>query len=300
MIIIAGELRLDPDDRDAYLAGCAQVVKPARAAAGCLDYARYALAADLIEPGSTSTSAGRCQWCLVESDDESPRRRVRAAEERSLPMSTDHSALQALRDTPVEEVRRRAEIVDAVRRLEAGGTEDPHRVGPAVRSAWNDGGGQSTVWYWFPDGRALLAVFDHETDLNLYAEGDYALQLALYDGVPDELKSVVLNQPETYESLNLTDEATGNTVLYAGGVFWYDGSAWQIAEGLIRHVAQHLPDALDELSETGLDYCLATYLLGQDFTLEAWLTQRHGCAEDITQEEREQLAPVFAGQTGQS
>ncbi|MEW1700263.1 antibiotic biosynthesis monooxygenase family protein [Streptomyces sp. NPDC093249] len=47
MIIIAGELRVDPADRAAYLDGCAEVVRQARAAAGCLD---FALSADPVDP----------------------------------------------------------------------------------------------------------------------------------------------------------------------------------------------------------------------------------------------------------
>ncbi|NGN65208.1 antibiotic biosynthesis monooxygenase [Streptomyces sp. A7024] len=47
MIIIAGQLRVDAADRDAYLTGCAKVVEQARAAAGCLD---FALSADALEP----------------------------------------------------------------------------------------------------------------------------------------------------------------------------------------------------------------------------------------------------------
>ncbi|MGW0841480.1 putative quinol monooxygenase [Streptomyces sp. NPDC002787] len=47
MIIVAGKLYVDPDTRDAYLAGCAHVVEQARATAGCLD---FALTADPIEP----------------------------------------------------------------------------------------------------------------------------------------------------------------------------------------------------------------------------------------------------------
>ncbi|MFF8955596.1 putative quinol monooxygenase [Streptomyces sp. NPDC014894] len=47
MIIIAGKLYVDADVRDAYLAGCANVVEQARAAPGCLD---FTLSADPLEP----------------------------------------------------------------------------------------------------------------------------------------------------------------------------------------------------------------------------------------------------------
>ncbi|MFY1698387.1 MULTISPECIES: putative quinol monooxygenase [unclassified Solwaraspora] len=48
MIIIAGALHVDPADRDAYLAGCQEVIRAARSAPGCLD---FTLGADLVDPG---------------------------------------------------------------------------------------------------------------------------------------------------------------------------------------------------------------------------------------------------------
>ncbi|RBQ18587.1 antibiotic biosynthesis monooxygenase [Spongiactinospora rosea] len=48
MIIISGRLYVAADARDAYLAGCAEIVEQARAAPGCHD---FSLSADLVEPG---------------------------------------------------------------------------------------------------------------------------------------------------------------------------------------------------------------------------------------------------------
>ncbi|MER7459991.1 antibiotic biosynthesis monooxygenase family protein [Micromonospora sp. NPDC126480] len=48
MLIVAGTLHVDPEDREDYLAGSAGVVEAARAAPGCLD---FAISADLVEPG---------------------------------------------------------------------------------------------------------------------------------------------------------------------------------------------------------------------------------------------------------
>jgi quinol monooxygenase YgiN len=48
MVIVAGQLFVDPARRERYLAGCAEVVERARRAPGCLD---FAIAADLIDPG---------------------------------------------------------------------------------------------------------------------------------------------------------------------------------------------------------------------------------------------------------
>jgi quinol monooxygenase YgiN len=48
MVIVAGHVVVDPQQRDYYLSRCVEVVRQARRAAGCLD---FALSADLLEPG---------------------------------------------------------------------------------------------------------------------------------------------------------------------------------------------------------------------------------------------------------
>ena len=48
MVIVAGHVVVDPDQRDDYLTGCVEVVRQAREAPGCLD---FSLSADLLEPG---------------------------------------------------------------------------------------------------------------------------------------------------------------------------------------------------------------------------------------------------------
>jgi hypothetical protein len=56
MVIVAGHITVDPEQRESYLAGCRSVVEKARRADGCLD---FAITADLIDPAaSTSSSAG--------------------------------------------------------------------------------------------------------------------------------------------------------------------------------------------------------------------------------------------------
>ena len=47
MLIVAGWLRVEAEQRDSYVAGCAEVVRAARAAPGCLD---FAIAADVLDP----------------------------------------------------------------------------------------------------------------------------------------------------------------------------------------------------------------------------------------------------------
>ena len=48
MVIVAGHITVEPQQREAYLAGCVSVVEQARGTAGCLD---FAISADLIDPG---------------------------------------------------------------------------------------------------------------------------------------------------------------------------------------------------------------------------------------------------------
>jgi quinol monooxygenase YgiN len=48
MIIVAGHVTVDPQQRESYLAGCVSIVERARGTAGCLD---FAITADLIDPG---------------------------------------------------------------------------------------------------------------------------------------------------------------------------------------------------------------------------------------------------------
>jgi quinol monooxygenase YgiN len=45
-VIVAGHLVVAPDQRSAYLAGCAEVVRAARSTDGCLD---FAISADLLD-----------------------------------------------------------------------------------------------------------------------------------------------------------------------------------------------------------------------------------------------------------
>ena len=48
MVIVAGHVVVDPEDRDEYLSACIEVVRQARRAPGCLD---FVLSADLLEAG---------------------------------------------------------------------------------------------------------------------------------------------------------------------------------------------------------------------------------------------------------
>ena len=48
MVIVAGHIIVEPDQRESYLASCVTVVEQARRAAGCFD---FAITADLIDSG---------------------------------------------------------------------------------------------------------------------------------------------------------------------------------------------------------------------------------------------------------
>lgn len=167
--------------------------------------------------------------------------------------------------TPPAEVRRRAAIIGEIAEVV------PVVVDGAERFAWNDSGGQSAVWYFTPDGRAMLLTFDHESELNLYGRGGYPVQESIYRGVPDDLVGLVRNRPEYYESLNHVDEATGHTIHHAGGVFWFDGEQWREADGLLAYCEQK---GLDPLGESGFVYCTEAYLFGLEFTAESVVESR--------------------------
>jgi quinol monooxygenase YgiN len=48
MVIVAGHIIVDPQQREAYLADCVTVVEQARRAPGCLD---FSITADLVDTG---------------------------------------------------------------------------------------------------------------------------------------------------------------------------------------------------------------------------------------------------------
>lgn len=48
MVIVAGHLLVDPEQRASYLAGCVQVVEQALGTEGCLE---FSITPDLVDPG---------------------------------------------------------------------------------------------------------------------------------------------------------------------------------------------------------------------------------------------------------
>ncbi len=51
MVIVAGHITVDPEQRESYLAGSMSVVQKARRADGCLD---FAITADLLDPSGVN------------------------------------------------------------------------------------------------------------------------------------------------------------------------------------------------------------------------------------------------------
>lgn len=202
------------------------------------------------------------------------------------------STWEALQRTPIAEVRRRATIVDRWNDIEQ------VDVPGGVRFAWNDGGGQAAGWFFADDGRALLLTYEHESALNFYE--DYTEQAALFGGVPPELVALVANRPESYEFLN-TDDGTGRTLPHASGVFWFDGAAWHVAQGLVDYCEKNaitLFTATGFSHDVGFEYTLSDYLFGREFTPETLIEEQaaNGWYEDDDEREQalERLRAVFA------
>ena len=64
MVIVAGHITVDPEQRESYLAGCMSVVEQARRADGCLD---FAITADLLDPGRVNLFERRETQAAVET-----------------------------------------------------------------------------------------------------------------------------------------------------------------------------------------------------------------------------------------
>lgn len=191
---------------------------------------------------------------------------------------------EALQATASAEVLRRTTIIGQSIGI------PPFPLGNAVMNIWKDWSGQRAVWYFTTDGRILLTTIDHETSLNMAVHGDYTRQRQLYDGVPDDLLVYVRNGPDTPDHYNLVQSRTQETIYIAGGVFWYDGRHWHIADGLAEHCRR---EGLDLFAESGFDYCLDFYRFGRDFTPEALVDDRVLCGEFTNPEEHQEALAEF-------
>lgn len=164
---------------------------------------------------------------------------------------------EALQQTPIPELRRRAALVEMVDEFLK---PSPPENGLYV---WADGGGQTTAWQFADDGKALLLTLEHEGVLNVINE-EVHVQRGFFDGVPSELVALIQRDPEATGFFDFSDEA--GPVLSASGVFWCDGVRWHVAEGLRRYCTEN--DVYIE--ESGYEYCTRPYLLGQEFTADTY------------------------------
>jgi quinol monooxygenase YgiN len=64
MVIVAGHITVDAEQRESYLAGCMSVVEKARRPDGCLD---FAITADLLDPGHVNLFERRETQAAVET-----------------------------------------------------------------------------------------------------------------------------------------------------------------------------------------------------------------------------------------
>jgi quinol monooxygenase YgiN len=53
MVIVAGHITVEPQQRESYLTGRVSIAEQARRAAGCLD---FAISADLLDPGPSQAA----------------------------------------------------------------------------------------------------------------------------------------------------------------------------------------------------------------------------------------------------
>ncbi|BDH58034.1 hypothetical protein [Tsukamurella sp. PLM1] len=159
-------------------------------------------------------------------------------------------------------------------------------------------GGQAAGWFFADDGRVLLLTYEHESVLNFY--DDYASQLSVFGGVPDELVAMVADRPESYEFLN-SENDEGGTLPHASGVFWFDGARWHVAQGLVEYCAAHDIALFADGAfshDVGYDYALGDYRFGEEFTPEALIAEQvaNGYYEEPGEEEAAlgALRAVFA------
>lgn len=121
--------------------------------------------------------------------------------------------------------------------------------------------GEVQVWHSTHDGRFLLLTRSETSPIKVVAIPGFAeagaeppmlgpasmgprppiadarafAQLeALYEGVPDDLMSLVRDRPESEESaLPLISDGSGGTLPAATGIYWFDGTDWIVADGLL-------------------------------------------------------------------
>ena len=182
--------------------------------------------------------------------------------------ATEDETLEALNSMGLADLRYRAAVVTDLSLTDASfaGPTSSYRVDGATRYANNDSGGQSVIWYFTDDGRALLLTFVHDDQLNSASPGDdFDLLRSFYRGVPEDLLRLAGDRTKAYENYLVEDPTTGAGLLLATGVLWCGGDRWQVADGLLEYCEMENID----LGEVYVG--LESYLPGQDFTPETYI-----------------------------
>ncbi|MFT4127300.1 MAG: hypothetical protein QM662_13865 [Gordonia sp. (in: high G+C Gram-positive bacteria)] len=141
-----------------------------------------------------------------------------------------------------DDLRRRAAIIEQVESDDGASLwVRPTPVAGFEHFSWANGCGDCAHWFFHPSGQILLTTFDHEDELNVYGFYDYSRQLGFLDGVPAELRRAVLDLPDDSIFLTIRSADRMRSVLAVSGVFWFDGTGWHVAQGLIDYAAANGP-----------------------------------------------------------
>ena len=205
----------------------------------------------------------------------------------------DEAYRELLNDSSYEELRYRAAVVGDLSYTEPSFAQDSktYRFGNATRYANNDSGGQSAIWYFTDDGKILLITFTHDCAANV-GGSDYERQRSFYRGVPADLMRLAADRTPAYENLIVENPETGDSVLVATAVAWFDGAEWNISDGAAAFCEEEGFDP-GEGTLTELD----PYMLGETFTPETYIDDYFlypGWPGSDRETLLEEIRPIFA------
>jgi quinol monooxygenase YgiN len=93
MVIVAGHITVEPEQRESYLAGCMSAVEKARRADGCLD---FGITADLLDSGRVNLFERWESQAAVKPSADAPRNKQRAAMLSALVAEYDNADVRPL------------------------------------------------------------------------------------------------------------------------------------------------------------------------------------------------------------
>jgi len=157
-----------------------------------------------------------------------------------------------LRRTHPRELRRRLAVLTCV----DGG--EPTSVDGVTHYGFGNGLGDTVNAWFVRDGRGVVTVLDHESELGVH--DDPHAQAALYDGLPPDLLALVRGVPAS-ATVETVAHPDGGTVVAASGVFHLSAPC-AASEGLVAR----LQEAGLGLDATGVDFLLEPFLAMEDFT----------------------------------